>query len=265
MRWVFIALVLANVAVFIGHSVQSSRLERLEALSSSSEGEHGTVSGAPLILVSELTEQQKLDLAKPQPVAAVAVAATEASVVQAPTSEAAPVSSPVVVEPAPTTKSKPLVSEANQCLRLGPAVGTGQAEQLSQRLMAFTIITDIVDVEVPGKPEYWVVLPPFSDEKTALLNVQELQGRGMKVQIIPKGELANAVSFGLHGQKDAANQQAEELNTKGVKAVVKSVPVMHKEKWLLLSERQTPKLTEELWNGIHADFPKLGKQVKNCH
>ena len=71
MRWVFIALVLANVGVFIWHSVESSRLQRLEVLSSSSGSDQGIVSGAPLVLVSELTDQQKLDLAKPKPVAAV--------------------------------------------------------------------------------------------------------------------------------------------------------------------------------------------------
>jgi hypothetical protein len=123
----------------------------------------------------------------------------------------------------------------------------------------------MIEVDVPGQPEYWVILPPFNDEKTALQKLQELQGRAIPAQIIPKGEMANAISFGLHGQQAEANQQAEALNAKGYRVQVKAVPVIRKEKWLALSERQTPKLTEELWQGIHADFPKLQKQVKRCH
>jgi hypothetical protein len=140
-----------------------------------------------------------------------------------------------------------------------------QAEQVSQRLMAVAIITDMTEVDVPGKPEYWVVLPPLSDEKSALQKLQELQGRAIPAQIIPKGELANAISFGLHGERDDANKQADELNAKGYKVQVKAMPVIRKEKWLSLSERQAPKLTEALWTGIQTDFPKLNKQVRKCH
>lgn len=273
MRWVFIALVLANVGVFFWHSVESSRLERLEALNTSSSDSQGVVSGAPLVLLSELSEAEKREVmrAKEVPAAKQAPVVEVTSVVevpaQAPTKEAAvkPVvaatmSSAVALAPASAGVVVP-----NQCLKIGPLLNPMQVEQVSQRLMAVAIISDIVDVDVPGAPEYWVILPPFSDEKLALQKLLELQGRAIPAQIIPKGEMANAISFGLHGQQAEANQQAEALNAKGYKAQVKAVPVINKEKWLHLSERQAPKLTEELWQGIHTDFPKLQKLIKKCH
>jgi len=272
MRWIFVVLVLVNVGILVWHSVESSRVERMEALNTASGGDQGVISGGPLILVSELTEKQ---LTTPKPVAAVVkeaspavvpavkeeISSTGAQVSTAAT--AVKVVAPVVsVEPA---SGKTSLVESNQCSRLGPATNAAQAEQVSQRLLAFTIITDVIDVDVPGKPEYWVILPPFSDEKAALQKMQELQGRSIQAQIIPKGDLANAISFGLHGLQEDANKQAEELNAKGFKVIVKALPVIHKEKWLALNERQAPKLTDELWQGIHADFPKLDKQIKNCH
>lgn len=288
MRWVFIALVLANVGMFFWRSIESSRQERLEALNTPSSDNQGVVSGAPLVLVSELNEQEKRELMRAKEVSPARQAPTvevtslaEAPVAQptAPRDEKPPVQTPsgdaaskvAVVAPAPipaitepaATASK--VLEPNQCLKIGPLVNPAQAEQVSQRLMAVAIISEIVDVDVPGAPEYWVILPPFNDEKMALQKLQELQGRAIPAQIIPKGEMANAISFGLHGDQAEANSQAAELNAKGYRVQVKSVPVIRKEKWLNLSERQAPKLSDELWQGIHGDFPKLQQQLRRCH
>lgn len=270
MRWVFIALVLANVGVFIWHSVESSRMERLEALNTTSDVSQGVISGAPLVLVSELSEEEKRELMKVREAPAVTEVSAEASVsvapVATPSGEPAKAAAPLVPSASDQSalEGTPIVGP-DQCLKIGPLPNAMQAEQVSQRLMAVAIITDMIEVDVPGKPEYWVILPPFSDEKTALQKLQELQGRAISAQIIPKGELANAISFGLHGQKEDAIKQADAMTAKGYRAQVKEVPVKHKEKWLALSERQAPKLTEELWRAIHADFPKLDKQIKNCH
>jgi len=258
-RWIFFVLLAANVALLVVHTVEVRRQQRLEALNSAPGGD-GRISGAPLVLVSELTDQQRRDMAKakgagkpisPPPI----VAAVSKPVVVATTEDTAPAPQP----------AKPAISGSNQCISLGPVPTAAQAEQISQRLLAIRIITDIIDLDVPGNPEYWVILPPYADERQALQKLHELQGRVIAAQIIPKGEFANAISFGLHGQQEDADKQAEELNSRGYKVEVKAVPVMHKEKWLALSERQSPKLSDDIWQGLHKDFSWLGKQVKSCH
>jgi len=264
------------VGVFFWHSIESSRLERLEALNTSSGDSQGVVSGAPLVLLSELSEAEKREImrVKEVPVARQAPAVEQITVAEAPAAAQEPAkepaAKPVVVGTAgPAVVSAPPARAGvvipNLCLKIGPLPNPVQAEQVSQRLMAVAIISDMVDVDTPGLPEYWVILPPFSDEKLALQKLQELQGRAIPAQIIPKGEMANSISFGLHGQQADADQQAAALNAKGYKVQVKAVPVMRKEKWLHLSERQAPKLTEELWQGVHTDFPKLQKLTRKCH
>jgi len=276
MRWVFISLLLLNAVVFIWHSVESSRQERIAALSTSSESDTGVVAGAPLVLVSELSEQERQALSKPKPVSQ---PPTAAPTVPAAEQQAAPEVTQTVVKPAEESakpvdskppEAKPVESvlvktaEPNQCLILGP-VNIKQVEQLSQRLMAVTIISEPLDVDVKGAPEYWVVLPPFPDDKQALQKLQELQGRGLQAQIVPSGPLVNAISFGLRGQKEDADKLADDLKAKGNRVEVRAVPVTRKEKWLALSERQAPKLNDEIWQGIQKDFPKLEKRARNCH
>jgi len=265
-RWIFFVLLAANVALLIGHYVQTRHQERLQGLNSSPANEGRVVSGAPLILVSELSDRQRKEMAKAKPAPAKVVAAIDEAV----TSKTQP--SPGTDASGSSIDDRNLqqmlrataVVGPNQCFMLGPIPAAAQAEQISQRLMALRIITDMQDLDVPGSPEYWVVLPPFPEEKQALQKLHELQGREIPSQIIPKGELTNAISFGLHGQKEDADQQAEQLNARGYKVQVKAVPVMHKEKWLALSERQTPKLNDEIWHSLQKDFPVLEKHIKNC-
>jgi 7-keto-8-aminopelargonate synthetase-like enzyme len=265
-RWIFFVLLAANVVLLIGHYVQTRHQERLQALNSSPMNEGRVVSGAPLILVSELSDQQRKEMAKAKPAPAKAAAAID----QVATSKTQPSAS--ADASGSSTDGKNLqqmlrdtaVVGPNQCFMLGPIPGAAQAEQISQRLMAIRIITDMEDLDVPGSPEYWVVLPSFPDEKQALQKLRELQGQDIPAQIIPKGELANAISFGLHGQQEDADKQAEQLNARGYRVQVKAVPVMHKEKWLALSERQTPKLNDAIWHSLQKDFPALEKHIKNC-
>ena len=111
------------------------------------------------------------------------------------------------------------------------------------------------------------MLPPFRDEKTAISKLQEIQGRGVQEgQIIPKGELANAIAFGgVFAQKASAEAMAEKMRTKGLKVEVRTASQIQQQKWVSLSERQTPKFSDELWKEIEQDFPRLKKETYFCH
>jgi len=267
MRWIFFSLLLANVVLYLWHSMESDRQTRLQQLNTASADEsERAVQGRPLTLISELTEEEKAELAKrpkgvvepevsvPVPVLPEPVAAPE--VVSVTESESAPVPAEV---PAPA----PVVP--NQCLMFGP-VTDKQYDQVAQRLLARSIVPERRSVDVKGGTEYWVVLP-FADEKTAVIKLQEIQGRGVQGgQIIPKGELANAIAFGgVFTQKSQAEEMAKKMHGKGLKVEVRAVAQMQQQKWVSLSERQAPKLTDELWKEIEQDFPRFKKETYFCH
>jgi len=262
MRWIFFSLLLANVALYLWHSMESDRQARLAQLNASSTGERA-VQGRPLVLISELTEEEKNELAKrPKDVVIEAPASPPPPVllepVAPPATEGAEENAPAV-----TPVSAPVIP--NQCLMFGP-VTDRQYDQVAQRLLARSIVPERRNVDVRGGTEYWVVLPPFSDEKVAVNKLQEIQGRGLQGQIITKGELANAIAFGggMFTQKAEAEQLAEKVGQKGLKVEVRAVPQIQQQTWVSLSERQAPKLTDELWEEIAQDFPRFKKEIYRC-
>lgn len=255
MRWIFLALVLVNIVVFLGYSFVSSRPGYRDA--STDIPSSDAMPGDKLILVSELTDEQRQVLDKVKPPA-----------VSNPKPEPAPEVVEVVepegeVDPASETAPAP-ADLPSGCVVLGPAANASQASQLSQRLVAVGIISDVIELDAPGDPEYWVVTPPFANDQAALRKLQELQGRNVSAQVVFKGPLAHTISFGLFGQEQEAEKQAAKIRQLGYRVEVRAVPTLRKDTWILLSERQAPKLSDVIWQGIQADFPKLKKQEQRC-
>lgn len=270
MRWIFFSLVLANVLLYVWHSMESERQARFEQLNvSAANPSERAVQGRPLVLVSELTAEEKAEFAKrPKGMVVPEAAAPPApvpAVLPEPVAAVTPATEPIVASAeAPAAAVVPVVP--NQCLMFGP-VTDKQYDQIAQRLLARSIVPERRNVDIKGAMEYWAVLPPFDDEKAAVMKLQEIQGRGVQGgQIIPKGELANAIAFGgVFVQKAEAEQMAEKMRAKGLKVEVKGVPQVQQQKWVSLSERQTPKLSDELWKEIEQDFPRLKKETYFCH
>lgn len=279
MRWIFFSLVLANVALYIWHSLESDRQARFEKLNAASASpSERAVQGRPLVLVRELTEEEKIEIAKrpreamvpaaapvpaPEPAAPTAPVAAPEVVTAAASSDTAATPAPPASNPAPNVVTNVV---PNQCLMFGPLTDK-QYDQIAQRLLARSIVPERRLVDVKSGTEYWVVLPPLDSEQAAVMKLQEIQGRGIQGgQIIPKGELANAIAFGgVFAQKGEAEKTAEKMHAKGVKAEVRSLPRTQQQKWVSLSERQTPKLSDELWKEIEQDFPHFKKETYFCH
>jgi hypothetical protein len=268
MRWIFFSLLLANVVLYVWHSMESEREARFEKLNASSASpSERAVQGRPLVLVSELTEEEKAEFARRPRGAVEPEAAAPPAPAPVPVPAAAPAEQAVMVaEVPPGAPAVPAPVVPNQCLMFGP-VTDKQYDQIVQRLLARSIVPERRLVDVKNGTEYWAVLPPFDDEKAAVMKLQEIQGRGIQGgQIIPKGELANAIAFGgVFAQKGEAEQMADKMRAKGLKVEVRAVPQVQQQKWVSLSERQAPKLSDELWKEIEQDFPRLKKETYFCH
>ena len=65
-------------------------------------------------------------------------------------------------------------------------------------------VLEVRHEEWPTASRYWVYLPPFASRERAQAKLREIRGRGVRdVAVIPSGELANGISFGLY--REAAN------------------------------------------------------------
>ncbi len=67
MRWVFLSLLFANIALFVWHWFESDRQQRLQALNASVMNQGEEMPGEPLVLIRELDEQQFEELLKREP------------------------------------------------------------------------------------------------------------------------------------------------------------------------------------------------------
>ena len=63
---------------------------------------------------------------------------------------------------------------------------------------------------------YQVYLPPFESHDEAAAKVREIRGRGVRdVAIIPDGDLANGISFGIYREEDNMHQRVAALDRLG--------------------------------------------------
>jgi hypothetical protein len=164
----------------------------------------------------------------PEPKSAAAAAATttiptaKPEVVPAPASkpkEAAPetVKSPAQPEePASAVAEAATLRVALSCMTLGPledktAIPEIQAwlEQRGAR----------VDVRVDERREvalYWVFFPPRESRAVAVEEVVRMKAQGIEdIIVVPKGDMANAISLGVFSRPESRDRRLKELNGKG--------------------------------------------------
>ena len=147
---------------------------------------------------------------------------------------------------------------------VGPFEKLRRAEFFVERVAALDIVAEIQEVEIPGETGYWVYLAPEISRKEALRRLHELQAKGIDSYVIPKGELANGISFGMFSRRDLAQKRLREMAERGYGAEIKEVARTYKEIWSLLQPDQAAKISRELWFKVAADNPGIERRQNFC-
>ena len=150
------------------------------------------------------------------------------------------------------------------CTLVGPFADLAKGEQLLQRMRALEIEADIRELEMPGESGFWVYLKPEISRKEALRRLHELQAKGIDSFIIPTGDLANGISFGLYNQLEQAETAAKLLNDQGYMADIKSVERTYQESWVVLNVQEAQKVSAELWFQLLEGLPNLQQRQNFC-
>ncbi|HEY1772960.1 MAG TPA: SPOR domain-containing protein [Gammaproteobacteria bacterium] len=159
--------------------------------------------GQPLQLMSELTPNERKQLASVTPIPAPATAPAVAASTHA--------------APAAATGAAALPVQA--CVSYGPFPSAGAAGQGMTRLKVAGLT--VSQRAVPGKAKlgYWVYLPPFRSRKEADDASDMLKKRGVKdIYVVTDEANRNAVSLGVFSQKDFAVQREKEIRKLGLKS-----------------------------------------------
>lgn len=136
------------------------------------------------------------------------------------------------------------------CTIAGPFADPDRGAVVRERLLALGVESNLQAFEIDAGESYWVYLPPEPSQQQALRRLHELQAKKVDSYVIPKGDLANGISFGMFTQQPLAEQKQANMRKMGYQAEIKSVARTQKELWLLLSPGQAGKIGDEVWSEL---------------
>jgi hypothetical protein len=150
------------------------------------------------------------------------------------------------------------------CTLVGPFAELLKAEYFQERLAALDVLATVQELEVPGEVSYWIYLPPRESRKQAFNEFRELQAKGIDSYVIPKGELANGISFGMFSQPNLAKSRLEDMRSRGYAAELKEVARTYKEIWAVVAAAEAAKLAPESWLQVMASEDNLERRQNFC-
>ncbi|UTA47437.1 hypothetical protein L1F30_14910 [Simiduia sp. 21SJ11W-1] len=143
------------------------------------------------------------------------------------------------------------------CTLAGPFVDADRGAIVRERLRALGVESTLQSLEITSGESYWVFLRPEPSQEQALRRLHELHAKQVDSYVIPKGELANGISFGMFTQKPLAEARRAEMVKLGYEAEIKVLPRTQKELWLILGPGQALRVGESVWSEL---LPEGGGQ-----
>ncbi|WP_299948374.1 hypothetical protein [uncultured Microbulbifer sp.] len=157
-----------------------------------------------------------------------------------------------------------VTAQEQHCTLIGPFPQIYRGQDIVQRLKALQIQGDLREIEMQGQMRYWVFLPPLHSRREAFNKLRELQAQGIDSYVIPKGTLADGISFGIFSERARAELLTEELTSKGIGAKFREEPQIYLERWIVLMPGAAERLAAEFWQQLGEEYPELGRRHNLC-
>jgi hypothetical protein len=154
--------------------------------------------------------------------------------------------------------------QQQMCLLVGPFKEEVSGRQMIGRLAALDILARLQTIEIPGKPDYWVHLPPQLSRRAAIKLLRELQAKSVDSYLITEGELENGISLGFFTDQSRADKVYSQRIKEGYQAEIKTVPRIYTEIWVLLAPAEADKFSEPLWEKISEGDRQLERRKNYC-
>jgi len=150
------------------------------------------------------------------------------------------------------------------CTLVGPFADLLKGEQLLQRMRALELEGSMRELELPGEKAFWVYLIPEVSQKAALRRLHELQAKNIDSFVIPSGDLANGISFGMFNERVQAEKVAKSLIDQGYVVEIKPVERSYQESWVVINAQEAQKISAELWFQLLDGLPDLQHRQNFC-
>ncbi len=114
------------------------------------------------------------------------------------------------------------IKKSDGCLRLGPFKERVQAQAVADDLLAYRIVSRVMEDNLVLNEGYWALIPSSGSVNEANELMKKLRKNGFEdIRRFTDGELANAISLGLFTREINAITQVRKADEMGLLAIVK--------------------------------------------
>lgn len=150
------------------------------------------------------------------------------------------------------------------CIRLGVFADREEAAQLLQRLLALDVRAAVVEDEVVGSSDYWLVMPVIGGTPGALARLSSLQERGVDSFVITEGPLAGSISLGVFSREDYAAARQAQLQSDGYDVRIEQVEKLRSQYSVQVAPEARRLVGSQLLLTLREDFPAMQHQYQSC-
>lgn len=150
------------------------------------------------------------------------------------------------------------------CITLGAFAERREAEQLLQRLLALDVQAGLVEDDVVGSTDYWLVMPVSGGSVDAVARLSLLQEQGIESFVITRGPLAGNISLGVFSRLDYAEARQAQLLADGNDVRVESVDKLRAQYLVQVQPAARRLVDQALLGRLRNDFPSLQHQYQAC-
>lgn len=107
-------------------------------------------------------------------------------------------------------------AQADVCFSVGPLRGGGDETRVGVWLRSHGGQSTLREGERREVALFWVYFPPFQTREAAVKRVLDMRAQGIAdIYVIPRGDMANAISLGLYSHRVSLERRIEALRAQG--------------------------------------------------
>lgn len=161
--------------------------------------------------------------------------------------------------PAASIQQSPL-----SCMMAGPFGEEEVALQMSARLLAHGMNTELKMVERSIGDTFWVYLDMAGEEMATNTVHARLQARGVDNFVITEGPLAGHIALGVFSQDEQAHEHREEMLRRGLEVELKKVSRNQTEFWVVVTAGSHIFMEDSRWKSLLTSDFQLQQKENFC-
>lgn len=158
----------------------------------------------------------------------------------------------------------PMHDDKLLCELIGPFESDEVAKNFVERLKAIEVVSSLKDIELPAGPGYWVYLEPLNNRQEAIRMLRELQAKRIDSYVIPKGDLVNGISLGMFSKKALSDARVKEMSAIGLSPKVEEIERFYREVWVMLEPGEDSKMSSLSWERAMEGIKGLERRQNYC-